>query len=123
MGKIPRTLSTVAGFVRSDYGLIPYEEGEDKNQIMALARVINKACREGRIVFKNFSPEPLLQDPSPQEKSAMGLIRSHVQKNLLWLSANRNLYDLASRLIKTKKYLFFGTRHWISLEEVKKKLR
>jgi hypothetical protein len=115
MGKIPRKLNCITGFVRSPYGLLPYEDDDDKTQLLALAQIIKEGIGSGNIISKKYTVGAEFgKNITRTEKNAAGLIEWHIRKNLFFHQKDPSYYPLAEKLISRRRW-FFLKREWIEM--------
>lgn len=117
MVKIPRKLNHITGFVRSPYGLLPYEDEDDKLKLLALAQICEIGVKAGRIIFKKGHIGAEFAKPRGGERDAAGEIEWHIKKNLFFFCQKSYLYFQAETLINQKRWGFFQ-RKWVKLPKV-----
>ncbi len=105
MGKIPRKLKKINGFVNCEFGPIPYEDDNDRNQLVVLAKIYNKAFKNGQIIHLKGFATPTFKNDTKEIRSAAGIIFDHIKRNMSHLVKDPSLYDKAIKLLEPK---FFG---------------
>lgn len=110
MGKIPRKLKTINGFVNCKFGLLPYEDNDDKLKLIALAEIYDKAIDAKRIIHTSAGPS-YGKVIKTEEAKAMALIKSHAEKNILLINRKIRIYKLAEQLMKKKRWFIFERKY------------
>jgi len=82
MGKIPRILIKVTGWLDSSYGKLPYEDQEDKQILISLIQIYEQGLKEKRIVIRKPGTLPQLRGATTQERAALTILQAHTLKNI-----------------------------------------
>ena len=80
--EIPRELKKVSGWLKSSYGLIPWETPVDKKKLQAIIQIYEKALKEDRIVVRKEGALPKFNGARMEERMAMQTLQNHTLRNL-----------------------------------------
>lgn len=89
MGKIPRKLNRISGFVRCKFGELPYEDKDDRIKLRALGQIYDKAVEKGTIICKE-GKLPVYGDANLAERRTLEVLMAHTIKNIE--AINRHYY-------------------------------
>ena len=100
---IPRKLKEIKGWVFMEYGVVPYEADEEKQELLTLKEIVDKGFRERHLIYVQGHAGLMFGEGVTQlERTAAEIVNKHVMKNLDLIVAKKYYYDLF-KLMKARK--------------------